>query len=66
MALGFSTPPVGGKKRFLVRMDGNPWNSFDTRQEADAHIAMQMSKVNTNKGGPADAAKRQWTIDDRG
>ncbi len=58
--------PLGGTRRYLVRMDGSPWNSFDSRDEADRHVAMQKSKWNANKSQPAAAATKSWTIEDRG
>ena len=68
--MALKNPPEGGNARFLVLGDSRPFASFDTRAEAEAYKAMQLSKKKGDARGasaqPAKAATMTWVVQDRG
>lgn len=69
--------PVGGTRRFLVKMNNNPFASFDTSKQAHDYADMQRktlkgagqwsgesSKMPDDK--KAFCAKQNWSVEDRG
>jgi len=68
--------PLGGTRRFLVKMNGGPYGSFDSRGEADDVVTMMRTcsvggKSRGKKGdaapkNPAHCATQTWSVEDRG
>lgn len=58
-------PPAGGDKRFVVVLNGTPYASFDTEEEALAAKEMYAKKVRRCKGGDSYNSVQSWAVRDR-
>lgn len=61
--------PIGNNKQYLVRMDGNPFAGFDTREDADKYVKMMVTCKKGGKKGDnapkAACADHNWTVEER-
>ena len=55
-------PPVGGTKKYLVKMDGKPMASFDTEREAQIVRSMYARETHLKKGGLSFGCQRTWSV----
>ena len=64
--MAITEAPVGGTGKYLVRMNDNPFASFDNLAQAEAYVKMMRDCKKGGKKGdnapPAFCAQQNWSI----